>query len=141
MADLTGLPNLVAGDVLEPSEGALIMDYEAEATVAKGDTVYLSSDGKVSPATSAQLCIGIATKAAAIGEKCPVIVRGRVKVKVGGATTRGHGVYGADASKRVLDFADPDLGGTGTWAYARCFAFAEQSATAADDLISILVVK
>jgi len=141
MADLTGLPNLVPGDVLEPMEGALIMDYEAEAAVAKGEPVYLSSDNKVSPASSPQLCVGVATKAAAVGEKCPVIVRGRIKVKVGGATTRGHGVYGGDSSKRVLDLADPDLGGTGNWAYARCFGFAEQSATAADDLISILVVK
>jgi hypothetical protein len=141
MTDLTGLPNLVPGDVLEPYSGALIIDYEAEATVSKGDSVYLSSDGKVSPATSAQLCVGVATKDAAVGQKCPVITRGRVKVKVGGATTRGHGVYGADASKRVLDFADPDLGGTGSWAYARCFGYAEQSASAADDLISVLVVK
>jgi len=141
VTDLTGLPNLSVGDVLEPYAGALIVDYEAEAAVAKGEPVYLSSDGKVSPATSAQLCIGIATKAAAIGEMCPVIVRGRVKVRVGGATVRGHGVYGADSSKRVLDLADPDLGGTGNFYYARVFAFAEQAAAAADDVISILVVK
>jgi len=141
MTDLTGLPNLVAGDVLEPSQGALIIDYEAAATVTKGQAVYLSTDGKVSPATSAQLCVGIATKDAAVGAMCPVIVRGRVKVAVGGATVRGHGVYGGDSQGRVLDFADPDLAGTGTWAYSRAFAFAEHVASAAGDLISVLVVK
>ena len=145
MADLTELPNLVAGDVLEPREGALVIDYEAAAAVAKGQAVYLSSDNKVSPATSAQNCIGIATKDAAVGAICPVIVRGRVKVTAGGAVGRGQAVYGGDASARVLGLGDQavDEGGTGTYTiyYSRAFAFAEQAATAAGDLISILVVK
>jgi len=145
MADLTGLSNLVAGDVLEPSAGALIVDYEAAAAVTKGQAVYLSADGKVSPATSAQNCIGIATKDAAVGAMCPVIVRGRVKVTVGGAVGRGQAVYGGDASARVLALGDQAVneGGTNTYTvyYSRQFAFAEQAATAAGDLISILVVK
>jgi len=145
MADLTGLPNLVAGDVLEPSEGALIIDYEAAAAVTKGQAVYLSADGKVSPATSAQNCIGIAIDGASTGEMCPVIVRGRVKVAVGGAVARGQAVYGGDASGRVLALADQAVneGGTNSYTiyYSRQFAFAEQSATAAADLISVLVVK
>lgn len=143
MTDLTELPNLTVGDVLEPYSSALIIDYEAEAAVAKGEPVYLSSDSKVSPATSAQNCIGIASKAAAIGEICPVVVRGRVKVKVGGATARGQRVYGGDSSKRVLALADQavDEGGTAKYTvyYSRAFARAEHSAAAADDLISILV--
>lgn len=143
MADLTGLPDLVAGDVLEPVTSALIIDYEAEAAVTKGQAVYLSSDGKVSPATSAQNCIGIAVKDAAIGVKCPVLVRGRVKVAVGGIITRGQKVYGGDASARVLALADQavDEGGTAKYTiyYSRGFARAEQSATAAADLISIVV--
>lgn len=71
MTDLTGLSDLVAGDVLEPLEGTLIREYEAEATITKGQVVYLSSDEKVSPATSAQNCIGIAVKDASSGEICP----------------------------------------------------------------------
>lgn len=143
MADLTGLPNLVTGDVLQPFSAALIMDYEAEAAVSKGQAVYLSSDGKVSPATSAQNCIGIATKDAAVGVMCPVIVKGRVKVAVGGAIARGQRVYGGDASARVLALADQavDEGGTAKYSiyYSRGFAKAEQSATAAADLISVIV--
>ncbi len=145
MADLTGLANLVAGDVLEPSAGALIMDYEAAAAVTKGQAVYLSADGKVSPAAAAQNCIGIAIGDAAIGAMCAVIVRGRVKVAAGGAVGRGQGVYGGDASARVLALGDQAVneGGTGTYTiyYSRLFAFAEQAASAAGDLISILVVK
>jgi hypothetical protein len=142
MTDLTGLPNLAAGDVLQPSSTALIVDYEAESAVTKGQAVYLSSDGKVSPATSAQNCIGIATKDAAVGGMCPVIVKGRVKVAVGGAITRGQRIYGGDASARVLALADQavDEGGTAKYSiyYSRAFAKAEQSATAAADLISIV---
>jgi len=143
MADLTGLPNLVAGDVLEPSEGALIAEYQAAVAITKGQAVYLSADGQISPATSAQNCIGIAIESVAVGEMCSVIVRGRVKVTAGGAITRGQRVYGGDASARVLALADQAVneGGTGTYTiyYSRGFAKAEQSATAAADLISILV--
>jgi len=145
MADLTGLPNLVAGDVLEPSTGALIVDYEVAAAITKGQAVYLSADNKVSPATSAQNCIGIATKDAEVGAMCRVVVRGRVKVAAGGAVSRGQAVYGGDASARVLALGDQAVneGGTNTYTiyYSRQFAFAEQAATAAGDLISILVVK
>jgi len=139
MTDFTGLPNLVIGDVLDPLSACLIVEYEAEAAVTKGDPVYLSSDGKVSPAAAAQDCIGIATKDAAVGVKCPVCGRGRVKVKAGGAITRGKSVYGADASKRVLALADINEGGAATISWSKKLGTSEQSATAADDLISILV--
>lgn len=138
MADLTGLSILVAGDVLEPLEGALIREYEAEADITKGQAVYLSDDEKVSPATSAQNCIGIAVKDASSGEICSVIVRGRVKVEAGGAITRGTPVYGGDSSARVLAFAGTE---TAQEYMEQTIGFAEQSATAAGDLISILVVK
>jgi len=145
MADLTGLPNLVAGDVLEPVEGALIIDYEVEAAVTKGQAVYLSSDSKISPATSAQDCIGIATKDGAVGETVGVVVRGRVKVEAGGTIARGQAVYGGDSSARVLALTDQavDEGGVATYTiyYSRAFAYAEQAASAAGDLISIIVVK
>jgi hypothetical protein len=142
LTDYTGLPNIVAGDVLEPSSSALIVDYECEAAVTKGQAVYLSSDGKVSPATSAQNCMGIATKTGAVGDKIGVVVRGRVKVAVGGAITRNSRVYGGDASGRVLALADQavDEGGTAKYSiyYSRGFARAEQSASSAGDLISII---
>jgi hypothetical protein len=145
MADKTPWPSLVAGDVLEPREGALVISYEAAAAVTKGQAVYLSADNQVSPATTAQNCIGIATKDAASGEMCPVVVRGRVKVAVGGAVGRGQAVYGGDSQGRVLALGDQTVneGGTSTYTiyYSRAFAYAEQEATAAGDLISILVVK
>jgi len=141
MADLTGVPNLSIGDVLEPLSGVLVMDYEAAAAVVKGDPVYLSADGKVTPATSDQNCVGIATKDAALGAVCPVCVRGRVKVKAGGALTRGKAVKGADSSRRVVALADIDQGGTGTISWTLKLGVAEQSAAAADDLISIIVAK
>jgi len=141
MADLTGLPNLDIGDVLEPVSGALIMDYEAEAAITKGAPVYLSSDGKVTMAAADQNCIGIATKSAAIGAMCPVLVRGRVKVKAGGVITRGKAVKGADASNRVVALADINEGGTATISWTLKLGVSEQSATAADDLISIYVSK
>jgi hypothetical protein len=141
MADLTGLPNLVPGDVIDPYSNCLIVDYEAEATITKGDPVYLSSDGKVSPATSAQDCIGVAHKDAAVGVMCPVIERGRVKVTAGGAITRGKAVYGADASKRVLALADINEGGSATISWSKKLGISEQSPTAAGDLITIHVAK
>jgi hypothetical protein len=33
-------------------------------------------------------------------------MRGRVKVKAGGAITRGKAVYGADSSKRIIVLTD-----------------------------------
>jgi len=141
MADLTGLPNLDIGDVIDPYGQCLIVDYEAEAAITKGDPVYLSSDGKVSPAAAVQDCMGIATKTVAVGVMCPVCVRGRVKVKAGGAITRGKAFYGADASKRVLALADINEGGAATYSWTKKLGVAEQSATAADDLITGLIGK
>jgi len=141
MTDFTGLSNLGIGDVLDPLSTCLIAEYEAEAAITKGDPVYLSSDGKVSPAAAVQDCIGIATKDAAIGVKCPVCVRGRVKVKAGAAIARGKAVYGADASKRVLVMPDINEGGSATYSWSKKLGISEQSAAAADDLISILVAK
>ena len=141
MADLTGVPNLSIGDVLEPVSGALIMDYEAAAAITKGDPVYLSADNKVTSAEADQNCIGIATKDTALGVMCPVCVRGRVKVKAGGVITRGKAVKGADASKRVVALADINEGGSATVSWTLKLGVTEQSATAADDLISIIVAK
>jgi hypothetical protein len=77
----------------------------------------------------------------ASGEQCPVLVRGRVKVKAGDAITRGKAVYGADASKRVLQLTDQAVneGGSASYTvyYNRKLGAALETATAADDLLFI----
>ncbi|MEM3626451.1 MAG: DUF2190 family protein [Candidatus Bathyarchaeia archaeon] len=141
MADNTGKTWMGIGET--DDSNAIIETFEAAAAVAKGDPVYLSADDKVSPATSAQDCIGIAVKGAAAGDPCPVLIRGRIKVKAGGAIARGKAVYGADASRRVLQLTDQAVneGGTAQYTiyYARKLGIALESASAADDLIFILV--
>lgn len=141
MTDNTGLPDLVVGDVIAPLSQCEVKEYEAEAAITKGQAVYLSSDGKVSPATSAQNSIGIAIMSAAVGVMCSVITRGPVKVEAGGTISRGQRVYAGDASARVLAMADQpvDEGGSATYTiyYSRDFARAQQAASAAGDLIII----
>ncbi|MEM3459041.1 MAG: DUF2190 family protein [Candidatus Bathyarchaeia archaeon] len=143
MADNTGKTWMSIGETDDPN--AIIETFEAAATITKGDPVYLSADDKVSPASSAQDCIGIAVKTVASGQPCPVLVRGRVKVKVGGTVTRGKAVYGGDASKRILQLTDQAVneGGTSTYTiyYNRKLGTALESASAADDLIFIVVGK
>lgn len=143
MADLTGKSWMAIGETDDPN--AVIESFEAAAAIAKGDAVYLSADNKVSPATAAQDCIGVAVKSAAAGEPCPVLIRGRIKVKAGGAITRGKAVYGADSSRRVLQLADQAVneGGSASYTiyYNRKLGTALATATAADDLLFILVEK
>ncbi|MGB9960278.1 MAG: DUF2190 family protein [Candidatus Bathyarchaeales archaeon] len=143
MADNTGKSWMAIGETDDPK--ALIDTFEAAAAITKGDPVYLSADDKVSPATSAQDCIGIVLKSVAQGDPCPVLIHGRVKVKAGGAITRGKAVYGADSSKRVLQLTDQAVneGGTATYTvyYNRKLGWALESASAADDLIFIYVEK
>ena len=141
MTDLTGKSWMAIGETDDPN--AIIESFEAAAAVTKGDPVYLSADNKVSPAAAAQDCIGIAVKGASLGEQCPVLVSGRVKVKAGGAITRGKAVYGADASKRVLVLADQAVseGGSSSYTiyYSRKLGTALETTTAADDLLFIQV--
>jgi hypothetical protein len=132
---------MAIGETDDPN--AIIESFEAEAAVTKGDPVYLSSDHKVSPAEAAQDCIGIAVKSASAAEQCPVLIRGRVKVKAGGAITRGKAVYGADSSKRVLELTDQAVNeassGTYTVYYSRRLGTALETTTTADDLLFILL--
>jgi hypothetical protein len=141
MTDLTGKNWMAIGETDDPN--AIIESFEAAAAVTKGDPVYLSADNKVSPATDAQDCIGIAVKSAASSEQCPVLTRGRVKVKAGDAITRGKAVYGADASKRVLELTDQAVDESGSASYTiyynRKLGTALETATAADDLLFIQV--
>ena len=119
----------------------LIESFEAEASVTKGDPVYLSSDHKVSPAAAAQNCIGIAVKSADAAAQCPVLIRGRVKVKAGGAITRGKAVYGADSTKRILELSDQAVNEAGSGTYTvyfnRKLGTALETTTTADDLLFI----
>ena len=143
MADKTGKTWMSIGET--DDSDVIIQSIDAGAAVTKGDPVYLSADDTVSPATSAQDCIGIAVKTVASGDPCPVLVRGRVKVKAGDTITRGKAVYGADSNKRILQLIDQlvNEGGTGTYTvyYNRKLGTALESASAADDLIFILVAK
>ncbi len=139
MTDLTNKNWMDIGETDYPN--AIIESFEAEAAVAKGDPVYLSSDHKVSPAAAAQDCIGIAVKTASATDQCPVLIRGRVKVKAGGGITRGKAVYGADSSKRVLELSDQAVNeaGSGTYTvyYNRRLGTALETTTTADDLLFI----
>ncbi|MCW4048040.1 MAG: DUF2190 family protein [Candidatus Bathyarchaeia archaeon] len=139
MADFSGKTGMAIGETDDPN--AVIERFTAGAAITKGDPVYLSADDTVSPATSAQDCIGIAVKSVASGEQCPVLVRGRVKVAVGGAVTRGKAVYGADSSKRVMALADINEGGSSTISWTRKLGWALETASAAGDLIFIFVEK
>jgi hypothetical protein len=141
MTDLTGKTWMAIGETDDPN--AVIETFEAAANVTKGDPVYLSADDKVSPAAAAQDCIGIAVKTAASGERCPVLVSGRVKVKAGGVINRGKAVYGADGSKRVVMLSDQAVneGGAATYSvyYNRRLGFALETTSAADDLLFIVI--
>ena len=141
MTDLTGKSWMAIGETDDPN--AVIKSFEAAATVTKGDPVYLSADDKVSPAAAAQDCIGIAVKTVASSEQCPVLIYGRVKVKAGGAITRGKAVYGADSSKRVLSLTDQAVNEAGAGSYTvyynRKLGTALETTTAADDLLFIQV--
>jgi hypothetical protein len=143
MTDLTGKTWMAIGETDDPN--AIIEAFEATANITKGDPVYLSADNKVGPAASAQDCIGIAVKSVSSGEQCPVLIRGRVKVKAGGTITRGKAVYGADSSKRVMQLTDQAVneGGTGSYTiyYNRKLGTALATTSAADDLLFIFVGK
>jgi len=143
MADKSGKDWMAIGETDDPN--AIIETFEAAADITKGDPCYLSADDKVSPAAAAQDCIGIATKTVSSGDSCPVLIRGRVKVKAGGAIARGKAVKGADSSKRVLELTDQAVDESGTAGYTiyynRKFGTALETATGADDLLFILVGK
>lgn len=141
MTDYTGKTWMSIGETDDPN--AIIESYEAAAAVTKGDPVYFSADHKVSAANAGQDCIGIAVKTTALGAQCPVLVRGRVKVKAGGAITRGKAVYGADASKRLLQLNDQTVNESGSASYNiyfnRRIGTALETTSTADDLFFIRI--
>ena len=143
MADKSGKNWMAIGETDDPN--AIIETFTADADITKGDPVYLSADDQVTPAASAQDCIGIATKTVSDTEPCPVLIRGRVKVKAGGAIARGKAVKGADSSKRVLELTDQAVDESGTSGYTiyynRKLGTALETTTDADDLLFIMVEK
>ena len=132
---------MAIGETDDPN--AVIESFEAAVTIEKGDPVYLSADDKISPAVEAQDCIGVAVRSVAAGAQCPVLTRGRVKVKAGYAVARGKAVYGADDSKRVLELTDQVVDEDGAASYTvyynRKLGTALQTVTTADDLLFIQV--
>ncbi|XHH10485.1 MAG: capsid cement protein [Candidatus Bathyarchaeia archaeon] len=141
MTDFTEKSWMAIGETDDPN--AVIESYEAAAQIVKGDPVYFSADHKVSSAAAAQNCIGIAVKGAAQGEQCPVLISGRVKVKAGGAVTRGRAVYGADSSKRILELTDQAVNESGSASYTvyynRRLGTALETTAAANDLLFIQI--
>jgi len=103
MADVSGRTDLAVGDVAE--SGAIIVEYEAEAAVTKGQAVYFTSGGKVSPTSAAgQKAAGIALKTVAIGGMVPVLKKGKVKLTAGGAIAVGA-IFGTGVAGKVLAIA------------------------------------
>jgi len=96
-------PDVEVGEMI--SDGT-VLSFEAAAAITKGKAVYLSADMKVTQCSAAtQYAIGIALKTVALGEFCPVCVRGVVKVTAGGAVSRGAQVQ-TDASANLITLAD-----------------------------------
>jgi hypothetical protein len=142
MADVSGKTWMAIGETDDPN--ALIETFEAAAAITKGDPVYLSADDKVSPSPGGDDAIGIATKTVASGQPCPVLTRGRVKVKAGGAITRGKAVC-SSANGKVIQLVDQAVneGGTATYTifYNRKLGTALETTTADNDLLFIHVCK
>ena len=79
---------------IKPLEGAIIRRYTAGAAIAAGEIVSMQSDGFVDPSDStgaAQTIVGIAQKAAAVGDRLDVVVFGPVACLTG--ATIGGAVY------------------------------------------------
>ena len=142
MTDRSGKSWMAVGETDDPN--AVIESFEAEAAVTKGSPVYLSADDKVSPSPGGDDAIGVAVKTVALGEMCPVLKRGRVKVTASGPITRGKAVCSAGNAKVAQLVDQPvDEGGSATYTifYNRKLGTALQSSVADGDLIFISVEK
>ena len=86
-----------------PLEGAIIRRYTAGAAIAAGEIVSMQSDGFVDPSDStgaAQTIVGIAQKAAAVGDRLDVVVYGPVVCLTG--ATIGGAVYDSTTAGEPL---------------------------------------
>jgi len=142
MADKTGKSWMAVGETDDPN--AQIESFEAAAAVTKGIPVYLSADDKVSESPGGDNAIGVAVKTVALGDMCPVLKRGRVKVTANGPITRGTAVCSA-ANRKVTQLVDQAVneGGAATYTifYNRKLGTALETAAADGDLIFIDVEK
>ncbi len=142
MADLTDNSFMAAGETDDPN--AIIQSYEAAAAITKGSPVYFSADHKVSESPGGDDAIGIAVKSAALGEMCPVLTKGRVKVVANGAITRGKAVCSA-AGRKVSQLVDQPVaeGGSASYTiyYNRKLGTALETTAADNDLLFIEVSK
>ena len=88
---------------IKPLEGAIIRRYTAGAAIAAGEIVSMQSDGFVDPSDStgaAQTIVGIAQKAAAVGDRLDVVVFGPVVCLTG--ATIGGAVYDSTTAGEPL---------------------------------------
>ena len=88
---------------IKPLEGAIIRRYTAGAVIAAGEIVSMQSDGFVDPTDStgaAQTIVGIAQKAAAVGDRLDVVVFGPVVCLTG--ATIGGAVYDSTTAGEPL---------------------------------------
>ena len=88
---------------IKPLEGAIIRRYTAGAAIAAGEIVSMQSDGFVDPSDStgaAQTIVGIAQKAAAVGDRLDVVVYGPVVCLTG--ATIGGAVYDSTTAGEPL---------------------------------------
>ncbi len=141
MADKTGKPWMAVGETDDPN--AIIESYEAAVAITKGWPVELTADGKVTGVPTTWYGFGIAVKSAAVGEQCPVLRRGRVKVTANSSmTAAGVCVRNAGGGK-VTEFNDQPVneGGTATYTlyYSRKLGKALNKPDADGDLIFINV--
>jgi hypothetical protein len=109
MADLSGRLDLAVGDPAE--QNVTIKDYEVGAGgVTKGQAVYMSAAGVILPTTvAAEIAIGIATMTKAVGEMCPVLTKGKVKVTAGGVIALSGSVRGSTAGKVIANAYAADI--------------------------------
>jgi len=82
----------------------ILLKFVASAAITKGQVVYVSGDGQVAPATSANAakCVGVADNDAAAGEDVFVIIYGKATVVADGAISAGDRVRAASTAGRVV---------------------------------------
>lgn len=79
---------------IKPLEGHIVRRFTAGAAIAAGELVSMKSDGFIDPSNStaaADPVVGVAVKAAAVGDRVDVVVFGPIKCLTG--ATPGTTVY------------------------------------------------
>jgi len=84
--------------------GKLLLSFTAAVAITKGQAVYISAAGSVSPATDANAgrVIGVANADAAAGASVEVIVYGLAEVVADGAIAVGDNVRAAATAGRIV---------------------------------------